>query len=136
MWFWSILAAVVLAGCSTAPAASPATTTTAPGGNEPSAIRAGCKDLEQLKHEVSEALDSSNARARLKSNRTEAAWQAVSGIDWPGGLEGKYKQFVVNVAVLNTAYAGAISGGPLSPLKQALSKFSTDCQKEGQTAPQ
>jgi hypothetical protein len=46
-------------------------------------------------------------------------------------VSGKYKQFFVERTLLNTAYAAAISGGPLSPLKAALSKLSTDCPKEG-----
>jgi hypothetical protein len=45
-----------------------------------------------------------------------------------------YKQFVRDGAPLNTGFAAAISGGPLSALKKALSKHSNDCQNEGQTA--
>jgi hypothetical protein len=94
-------------------------------------MRAGCQHLAQLMHEVSEALGSGNATVRLKSIASGAAWKAVSGIEQAAGMSGKYKQFVVDGTVLNTAYAAAISGGPLSPLNDALSKFSTDCQKEG-----
>ena len=94
-------------------------------------MRAGCQHLAQLMHEVSEALGSGNAAARLKSIASGGAWKAVSGIELAAGLSGKYRQLVVDGAVLNTAYAAAIRGGPLSPLKDALSKLSTDCKKEG-----
>jgi hypothetical protein len=136
VWFWPILAALVLAGCSNAPVASPAATTTAPIGNTQSAIRAGCQHLAQLKHQVSEALDSSDAAARLNSISSGAAWKAVSGIGLAAGLSAKYQQFVVDEAVLDNGYAAAISGGPPTSLKGALSKLSTDCHKEGQTVRQ
>lgn len=135
-WFWSILAALVLAGCSTAPVASPATTTTAPVGNAQSAIRAGCQHLAQLKHQVSGAFDSSDAAARLKSVTSGAAWKAVSEMGLGAGLSGKYKQVVVDGAVLDNAFAAAISGGPTASLKGGLSKLSTDCHKEEETARQ
>jgi hypothetical protein len=40
----------------------------------------------------------------------------------------------VDEAVLDNSYAVAIRGGPTTSLKGALSKLSTDCQNEGQTA--
>ena len=136
MWFWSILAALVLAGCSTAPVASPATTTTAPASNAQSTIRTGCQRLAELKHEVSEALDSSDAATRLKSITSGVAWKAVSGIGLAAAQSGKYGQFVLDEALLDSGYAAAISGGPPTSLKSALSKLSTDCQENTPTAHQ
>ena len=135
-WLWSVLAAFVLAGCSTAPATMPATTATTPGVNAQSAIRTGCQHLAQVKHEVSEALDSSDTMAQLKSITSGAAWKAVSGIGLAAGLSGKYHQFVVDEAVLNGGFAAAISGGPTRSLQTGLLKLSADCQKEGQAAGQ
>jgi hypothetical protein len=86
VWFWPILAAPVWAGCSNAPVASPAATTTAPIGHTQSAIRDGCQHLAQLEHQVSEALDSSDAAARLKSISSGRAvwpslWQSVESFE-------------------------------------------------------
>jgi hypothetical protein len=147
-----VLSSVIVGGCSSMPSGAAPRGTTLPTGwhngtcsrdcpfevgpssstpTPQSAVRTGCQHLQQLKHEVSEALDSSDAAARLKSITSGAAWKAVSVIELAAGLSGKYRQLVVDGAVLNTAYAAAIRGGPLSPLKDALSKLSTDCQKEG-----
>jgi hypothetical protein len=100
--------------------------------SHPSWLPAPCT----LKHQVSEALDSSDAAARLNSISSGAAWKAVSGIGLAAGLSAKYQQFVVDEAVLDNGYAAAISGGPPTSLKGALSKLSTDCHKEGQTVRQ
>jgi len=132
MLLWTIVAAVGLTGCSSAPSASPATTTTAPVGNFQAAIRAGCQHLPQLKRGVTEALGGSDVAARLKSVTSGAAWKAVLNMGQPSGLEGltgKYRQFIQDVAVLNLGVAAAMSGGPTTSLKQALSNLSSDCQK-------
>jgi hypothetical protein len=73
-------------------------------------------------------------RVRQPGPDPGAAWKAVSGIGLAAGLSAKYQQFVVDEAVLDNGYAAAISGGPPTSLKGALSKLSTDCHKEGQTA--
>ena len=80
-------------------------------------------------------MDSSDAAARLKSITSGAAWKAVNGIGLAAGLSGKYKQFVLDEAVLDTDYAAAISGGPPTSLKGALSKLSTDCRKGRSNSP-
>jgi hypothetical protein len=135
-WLWLILAAFVLAGCSTAPAAIPATTTTAPVENAQSAIRAGCQHLPQVKQEALQALDSTHTVAQLKSMTSRAAWKAVSGIGLAAGISGKYHRFVVDGAELNNGYAAAISGGPTEALSSGLLTLSADCQREGQAAGQ
>lgn len=147
-----VLSSVIVAGCSSMPSGAAPRGTTLPTGSHngtcsrdcpfevrpisgtptpQSAVRTGCQYLQQLKHEVSEASGSSDAVARLKSITSGAAWKPISGVELAAGVSGKYKQFFVERALLNTAYAAAISGGPLSPLKAALSKLSTDCPKEG-----
>jgi hypothetical protein len=90
--------------------------------------------LAQLKREVSEALASGDAAARLKSTTSGAAWKAVSGMGLAAGLSGKYEQFVIDEAVLDNGYTAAVSGGHPTSLKGALSRLSTDCQKVRQTA--
>ena len=92
--------------------------------------------MAQLTHEVLEALDSSDAPARLKSVSTGAARKAVSEMGLAGalaGISGKYGQLVQDEAVLDNGYAAAISGGPTTTLRDALSNLSADCRREGQT---
>lgn len=107
-----------------------------PGGNARSAIRFGCQHMGRLTREVSVALDSNDVAARLKSVSTGTAWSAVSWIGLAGtlvGLSGKYGQLVQDLAELNNSYAAALSGGPATSLRDALSNLSADCRRVGQT---
>jgi hypothetical protein len=95
--------------------------------------------LSQLTHEVSEALDSSDTAARLKSVGAGSAWRAVSWIGLAGtlvGLSDRYGQLVQDMAALNNGYAAAVSGGPTTSLRDALSNLSADCRREGHTTHQ
>ena len=136
------VASVIVAGCSTTSSGEASRSTTVPTGwpaNAQSAIRVGCQHLGQLTDEVSEALDSSDASARLKVVNTGAAWKAVSGIGLAGtlvGLSSKYGHLVQDEAALDNGYAAAISGGPTTSLRDALSNLSADCGREGQTTHQ
>jgi hypothetical protein len=115
---------------------TPISGTSTPSGEKAQlAIEGGCLHLAQLKKEVSEALDSGEPAARLESTTSGAAWKAVSEMGPAAGLSGTYQQFIVDEAVLNGGYAAAISGGPTTSLKGALSKLSTDCQKVSPNSP-
>lgn len=97
----------------------------------PLAIREGCQHLDQLARQVSEALDSTNAKGRLRSATSGTAWNAVSGMG-SVGLSGQYKQFAMDVTVLNLGIAAWLAGGPSTSLRDALSKLSADCRSVGQ----